>query len=101
MSVYTQIDMLTDEAIARVDANADAAWKEQAYATGARLSRTMHTLTSDDIWLELDGQTHEPRAMGPVMRRLARDGYIRSTNGFVKSRSPKGHGHPTRVWECL
>lgn len=96
-------DEARDEAIERVDGNADPDWKDAAYDAALRVATRSDRLTSDDVWDELvkgpDVATHEPRAMGPVMLRLRKDGVIHPTDIFVKSSSPRGHGHPARVWE--
>lgn len=93
-----------DEGVARAEAHADAEWFELAkrvvYAMSVASTREF---TADDVWevMELrypDATTHEPRAMGAVMRHAARAGWVRSTGRYVPGRRKVGHGHPTRVW---
>lgn len=98
------IDQQRDEAIQRVNAHADPDWKDTAYATGYRIASCQESLLSEDIWQALSDQgvhTHEPRAMGAVMRRLHADKVIQPTDQFVKSPSPLGHGRPSRIWKSL
>lgn len=103
-SLMDLIDAARDDAIQRVDAHADSEWKTLAYDTGMRIAACQESLMSEDIWQALSDQgvhTHEPRAMGAVMKRLHADKVIRPTDRFVKSPSPLGHGRPSRIWESL
>lgn len=108
-SPYQQPNLLDilaarDAAVAQVEENANAEWKEAAYQTGIRIAREQDSLLSEDIWQALSDQgvhTHEPRAMGAIMKRLRRDQIIEATADFVISPSPLGHGRPSRVWKSL
>lgn len=94
-------DARREEAIDRVERNANEEWMEAAVAAGIRLAECTDSLVSEDIFTllnEFPVGTHEPRAMGAVMRRLRKDGFIEPTDTFIKSPSPVGHGRPSRVW---
>ena len=100
----TDAQAAANEAIARVEANADPGWMTLAYQTVCSLAETHDTLTTDEIWAALprDGRgTHDPRALGPVMRRAAHDRLIRATASYVPSRRPGCHARPVRVWLSL
>lgn len=102
--LFDHIAAARDEAIARVDAHADVDWKAQAYATGIRIAEREEYLISEDIWqalVDAGVHTHEPRAMGAVMKRLSRSKVIAPTDRFITSPSPLGHGRPSRMWESL
>ena len=61
----------SNEAIRRVDRNADQEWKDAAYSIGMDLVRTGEPFISDAFWepLEaLDVKTREPRALGAVIQ---------------------------------
>jgi hypothetical protein len=89
-----------DEAIERVDANANSEWKHVAYVTALEVAQRLHRFTSDDVWNALTNvNTHEPRAMGAVMKRLHKEGHITPTTDFITSTSPRSHGRPVRVWQ--
>lgn len=89
-----------DEAIDRVEEHASAEWLEEAYEQAFSLAILRDAFTSEDVWDRLDGVvTHEPRAMGAVMRRLRANGVVEPTDTFVRSTSPRGHGRPSRVWK--
>lgn len=92
-----------EEAINRVDAHADPEWKDVAYLTAVRVARQKRFFVSEDVWDALSGdvRTHEPRAMGAVMRRLRKERIVEPTDQFVTSTSPLGHGRPSRVWRSL
>jgi hypothetical protein len=89
-----------DEALARVEANANEEWKRVAYVTALEVAERKHRFTSDDVWDALTHvSTHEPRAMGAVMKRLHKEGHIQPTSDFITSTSPRSHGRPVRVWQ--
>jgi len=92
-----------DEAIDRVEEHANSEWKEVAYVTAIEVARTRRFFTSEDVWdaLSGDASTHEPRAMGAVMRRLRKENVVEPTDQFITSTSPLGHGRPSRVWRSL
>jgi len=95
---------LTDEAIQRADDHARATWKEAALDGVRVLSFSKERFTTDDVWeyLESAGRTtHEPRAMGAIMRKAVKEGFIRNTGEFVKSRRPECHCRPVAVWEAV
>lgn len=102
----TEPDLLTiiaesrEDAIQRVEQHADPDWKTIAYETGLRLAESRATFTSEDIFDAMPNtvSTHEPRAMGAVLRALKRDGIVEATDRFVTSTSLVGHGRPSRVW---
>ncbi len=97
-----------EEAITRVEASASRAWLDQAWqAVGyaAEVARTVGSdVTTDDVWETLSlmdsaPELHEPRAMGPVMRRAVREGLLRPTSIFRPSAMPQNHRRPVRVYE--
>ena len=97
--------VLRDEAIARVDKAADLTWKQVALDVAQRIARNQSTLTTDDVWKALDGSgltTPEPRAMGAIMRRLAKAGVIKNTYRTLVSDRPECHRRPLTVWQsCI
>lgn len=93
-----------DDAVARVDANADPAWMATALDTIKRIAALQDRFTTDDVWLALDPHdeaTHEPRAMGAVMRRAAKMGWVAPTRDYRPSSRPACHARPVRVWGSL
>jgi len=98
-----QITLITDEAIDRVRKHANKDWVRAALDAGETLAYRFERLTTDDIWFEMedshpDLSTHEPRAMGTVMRQLKSRGTIRPSTLYIKSERLSRHGAPIRVW---
>jgi len=90
-----------EKAIDIAETHADMNWKEVAYLTAIQVATRQRTLVSEDVWDNMPAgtETHEPRAMGAIMRRLRKDNIIVPTEQFIVSTSPKGHGRPSRVWQ--
>lgn len=97
------INHTRDQAIKQATKNANQQWWDAAYATGLMLSKRQPTLISEDIFEAMPPGvgTHEPRAMGGIMRALKKAGRIEPTDQYIKSPSIYGHGRPSRVWRCL
>jgi hypothetical protein len=89
---------LLDEAIKQVEINAAEDWLSEADAAVDILAAARISFTTDDVWQKLTTKTHEPRAMGAVMLRAARDGLIKSTGQWAESNRPASHRRPLRVW---
>ena len=97
----TQGDLFRDEAIDRVEENADREWRKLALATIEDSAWIFRTITTDDIWTILDRSiysTHDNRAMGAVMRKAQTNGWIEPTDRVVKSTRAVCHSRPIRVW---
>jgi len=97
------LDLITDEAIQRADDHANEAWKKLAAMAVEALSLRGRPFTADDLWDEIEVfgvSTHEPRALGAIMRQAVKSGQIRNTGTFVKSRRPECHQRPIAVWEA-
>lgn len=96
-------EVLKEEAISRVEANASRAWLDEAWhALRYLVGQRQATVTSDDIWRTLAewsiSPPHEPRAMGPVMRRGVKERLLLPTTTFVPSDLPQNHRRPVRVY---
>lgn len=87
-----------EKAIVRVEAGAPKIWKDQALQTVRDLAREFETFTTDEVW-ERIGSPIEPRAMGAVMRRAQRMGFIKPTMMVKNSTRPQCHARPLRVWK--
>lgn len=95
--------MLTNAAIKKADDHANAEWKEAALDIVRVLSFHKDRMTSDDVWNNLEARgikTHEPRALGAVMRQAAKRGLIYPTHTYVKSKRHECHSRPIMVWGC-
>ena len=96
-------DRLRDEAVAKVDKNANVVWKLIADYVLKELHERQFKITADDVCFEMEDRfpdvtTHEPRAFGPVFLRAKSAGLIVPTDRYIKSMRPQGHSRPMRVW---
>jgi hypothetical protein len=98
-----QLDMgalLRDEGIARAELAA-MPWGAVAFDVLVEILPSLTTLTSEDVWAELDRRgiprPAEGRAMGAVMQRAIRAGLIVPV-GFTTSTVPAHHKDPTRLY---
>ena len=92
---------LRDEAIDQVEENADPSWVEAATRIAEDLAVECREFTTDAVWERLDQlgvETHEPRAMGSIMRDLARRGIVTNSGRVEKSTRPECHARPCAVW---
>jgi hypothetical protein len=94
-----------DEAISRVELNADPDWVLEALRAVYAICRVRTTFTSDAIWALLDQRgiygPHEPKALGSVMRTAQRRGWCRPTATYSNSQRVECHRRPLRVWESV
>ena len=101
MSGYEQGDLLAQEAIEQAEAHADKQWLEEARRVVWALIRAGQPFTTDDVWDRLDAldvHTHEPRALGAVLRAASRAGLVVNSGAYVKSRRPECHSRPVPRW---
>jgi hypothetical protein len=79
-----------DAAIERVADNAGAQWRAYAYDWCVDYLRTHAELFGDDLWSAGLEHPHDDRALGSVVKRLAREHLI----------VPSGHMRPRRSGRC-
>lgn len=87
-----------DAAIALVSENAGEEFKEHALAVLERIAREKPELTSADVYEALQVEPHDYRALGAVMRRGQKAGWIEATLTFIPDPRPHVHRTPLRVW---
>lgn len=94
-----------DEGIARASQGSLKEWREAAREAVRRVAANASSLTTDDVWDELDrvgmSDVREPRAMGAVMLSMVKAGVIASTDRTRLSMRPECHRRPVRVWRVL
>lgn len=92
------------EAIQRVREHAPDWWLHAAEAAALKLGES-GPFTSDDVWTRLAGfgyeMPHEKRAMGAVLKKLARDKKIVPTGRWIASGLKSNHGRPQREWRLV
>ena len=106
--IMTQLSMdravqARDTAMGVVDENADAEWKDEALHAVYETAAVRPTFTADDVWERIPTWvwTHTPAALGPIMRRAAKKGWIEATDRFKNSARVSRHAAPIRIWRSL
>lgn len=93
-----------DKGIQQAEDHAHQQWLDVAYNAIVTLAQQKDTFTADDLWRIIDwtgATTHEPRAMGAVVKRAVRDGIIEPTGSYVKSARKVNHARPQPVYRGL
>lgn len=98
-----QGELYRDEAIARVERHAAPDWKAEAWDAVQVVAARAEEFTTDEVWAELaqrrnGASTHEPRAMGAIMRNAEAAGLIEPTERWRLSDRAACHRRPMRVW---
>lgn len=104
LSFIDELEKTTSQAIDASGIYAQPDWYQAAEQAVAKLARQYSEFTTDDVWrlLRYSGlTTPEPRAMGSVMRGMARAGLIVATDRTVKSLRRECHRRPLTVWRAL
>jgi len=98
MQIQRSGRVLRDEAMARVD---NKEWGKEAEISLHRVMNKLITFTTDDIWQDLlireIPAPRERRAMGPVVNRAIRAGYIENI-GYRQSQRPVRHAGPIAIY---
>lgn len=93
-----------DKAIAEVSAHANPDWRAYALRVVEDLAYRYEELTTDAVWRVLDASnftTHDPRALGSIMRHACKEGWIAPTDRVMKTSRPEAHRRPIAVWRSL
>ena len=99
--LWTAAEQARDEAIARVDANADAGWKAEALRMILVVGRQKRTFIADDVWDAGLERPDEGRALGAILQRAHRLGYIEPTGEYRPSNQRQCHSNRRSVWRSL
>lgn len=90
-----------NEAIARVEAHAEPAWKERALEVVKSLCESVPSFIVDDVWATGLRKPSEARALGAVILQAAKLGYCVGTDQFRPSAQVQCHGNYRREWKSL
>ena len=102
MATLFDAEQARDEAIARVEAHAPEGWLQRAHDTVQLVALARFDFTTDQVWDALgEDRPQEPRALGAVMKAMARDGKIRATGEYRKSHRADCHARPVAVWRVV
>lgn len=101
MSGIEEVRAAGEAGMGRADEHAPVEWKEAAYAAVVRIARRQPSLTTNHIWAELDEwQPPTPAALGGVLRRAEREGFI-VADGLERNRRPRAHRTWLTRWRSL
>jgi hypothetical protein len=87
-----------DKALEVVEVGASREWLGDAYRLARKVAETFRFFTTDDVWKAGLSKPDEPRALGPVMRSLERDGIIEATEHFKNTAQKTRNAAPVRLW---
>jgi hypothetical protein len=91
--------------MAAADEHADEKWKRVTDAAILAVARRCREFTTDQVWEELgdipvNAQTHRRCAIGPRMKRVARElGYMENTGRVQRSKQEGSNGNLLVVWK--
>lgn len=87
---FTAAREARDVALDQVEAGADEAWLKRAYWIVVGLSMNGAEFTTDDVWKVLE-KPREPRALGAVLRSMAKQRFIERTGRYVSTAQVSRH----------
>lgn len=90
----------TEDALRRVEENADADWKLRALQAIRKVAEQQPYLVVDDTWKFVEAP-REKRAMGAMMQRARKEGWIAPTSEYRPSTNIAAHLGPRRLWKSL
>lgn len=99
----TDAQLALDDALERARDHADAQWMLDAQEAVLVVAKRDDLFTTDEVWEWLEmfstHTTHDPRAMGAVMRWAVQARICQPTQTYRNSTRPACHKRPVRVWE--
>lgn len=106
MDEISEGEALKRAGMEQVDDNADPDWKEAMFAIVVEVAKRKIWFTTDDVFALAEERgiptTHDRRAMGPVMMRVAKHRIAKkSRRPFRNSKRPDLHCTPLQVWASL
>ena len=87
----------------RVERNAHEEWKDAALEAVYQAALVNRKFIVDEVWRYMppDVSTHELRAMGAVMKKAAKAGWIIGTGEYEPSAKVSTHKGLRHVWQSL
>ena len=92
-----------DEALVRVERNAHEVWKDVALEAVYQAALVNGKFIVDEVWRYMPSgvSTHELRAMGAVMQKAVKAGWITGTGEYRSSAKVTTHKGLRHVWQSL
>lgn len=91
-------DAAVDQVLAQVETNADVAWLSHALSAVWWAASAYPAITTDEVWRRISWTPREPRAMGSVMKRAVREGWIEPMREYRKSKRTNCNHRPVLVY---
>jgi len=87
------------QGIQKVERGTDPDWGDRALEVVKVIAKSNDIFTADAIWEALGADTpRENRALGPILNRAQRLGWIVKSTETVMSQRAVNHGREIRVW---
>lgn len=96
----TEIRQATEKGVNSGYSHADATWKEMALECVRVIALEKSTFTMNDVrWLVRQSpiKTHDNRAMGGVIKKAQKLGWVQPTGQSIPSKV--GHGVSLQIWK--
>lgn len=93
-------DAKKQQALEQVYANAPDLWKKEAASAVIAVAYALPEFTSDDVWKIL-WKPPESRALGPIIRKAAIDGYVEKTERRRATSQVSRHYTDVTIWKSL
>jgi len=92
-----------DAAMRQAEEHAQEVWRDAAMDAIWETAKIYHRFIVDQVWTFMPDrvQTHEKRAMGPMMVKAVKEGWIAQTDEYRLSERVASHRNPRRVWQSL
>jgi hypothetical protein len=71
---------------------------EVLYGVAVDVAERGVPFTADDVWIAAKLKCREPRVLGPVLMRLARERVIEKTGRLRQAHRGVNHARPQTVW---
>ena len=89
-----------NKGIEKAERGTDPEWGNRALEVVKAIAKNNVTFTADAVWEALGPDTpRETRALGPILNRAQRLGWIVKSPQTVMSQRPVNHGREIRVWK--
>ena len=89
--------------MSQVEQAANEEWKAEALKTLYQVAAENEFLTVDDVSRAIpeEVQTHDARALGPIMMRGKKEGWLEHSDRFTPSVRSTRHATHTIIWRSL
>ena len=88
-----------NQGIQNAERGTDPGWGDRALVIVKEIAKRNESFTADAVWEELGTDTpRENRALGPILNRAQRLGWIIKSTETVMSQRAVNHGREIRVW---